>query len=133
VVAIAERRRIAAALRRPVTADASFRLENVSPGEYSTTIELLPPAYYVKEARLDEVNVLEQPVVISGPVSRTLDVLLSRAGGRVDGTVVDNRGQAFQECRQCSCGPGGNLLTSGLIAPNQIIYAANSIWFVPRL
>jgi len=78
---------------RPVTADGLFRLENVSPGEYSTTIELLPPGYYVKEARLEDVNVLEQPLVISGPVSRTLDVLLSRAGGRVAGTVVDDRGQ----------------------------------------
>ena len=78
---------------RPVTADGIFRLENVSPGDYVTTIERLPSGYYVKEARLDEVNVLEQPLVISGPVSGTLDILLSRAANRVDGTVIDGRGQ----------------------------------------
>src|SRR4029453_16595319 len=38
-------------------------------------------------------DALEQPLVISGPASGTLDVLLSRSSGRVDGTVVDSRGQ----------------------------------------
>ena len=78
---------------RPVNADGAFRLDNVSPGEYFTTVQPLPPGYYVKAARLEQMDALEQPLVISGPVSGPLDVLLSRAAGRVDGTVVDDRGQ----------------------------------------
>ena len=76
-----------------MTADGVFRLENVAPGDYVTTVQPLPPGYYVKAARLDQVDALEQPLTISGPVSGTLDVLLSRAAGRVDGVVVDSRGE----------------------------------------
>lgn len=78
---------------RTVTTEGVFRLENVSPGEYFVSVQPLPAGYYVKAARLDQADALEQPIVISGPVSGTLDVLLSRAAGRVDGTVVDSRGQ----------------------------------------
>ena len=77
----------------PLTADGGFRLDNVSPGDYFLTVQPLPSGYYVKEARLDQMDALEQPLVISGAVSGRLDVLLSGAAGRVDGTVVDNRGQ----------------------------------------
>jgi Carboxypeptidase regulatory-like domain len=77
---------------RPVSTDGVFRLDSVSPGDYVVTVQPLPPEYYVKEARLDQVDALEQPLVIAGPVPGTLDVLLSRASGRIDGTVVDSRG-----------------------------------------
>jgi hypothetical protein len=78
---------------RTMTADGVFSLDNVPPGEYFTSVQPLPPGYYVKAARLDQADALEQPLPISGPVSGTLDVLVSRAAGRVDGTVVDDRGQ----------------------------------------
>lgn len=78
---------------RTIAADGVFRIDNVSPGDYFTTVQPLPPGYYVKAARLDQADALEQPLVISGAVSGTLDVLLSRSGGRVDGIVVDSRGQ----------------------------------------
>jgi len=78
---------------RAMTADGVFRLDNLSPGDYFTTVQPLPPGYYVKSARLDQVDALEQPLAISGTLSGTLDVLLSRSSGRVDGTVVDSRGQ----------------------------------------
>src|SRR5262249_9132586 len=80
---------------RPAAAGGIFRLDNVSPGDSLLTVQPLPPGYYVKDARLDQVDALEQPLVISGPVSGTLDVLLSRAAGRVEGTIVDNRGQGL--------------------------------------
>jgi hypothetical protein len=78
---------------RPMNADGAFRLDNVSPGDYFTTVQPMPPGYYVKAARLDQMDALEQPLAISGPVSGSLDVVLSRAAGRIDGTVVDGRGQ----------------------------------------
>ena len=78
---------------RAMTADGIFSLDNVPPNDYFTSVQPLPPGYYVKAARLDQADALEQPLTISGPVSGTLDVLVSRAAGRIDGTVVDDRGQ----------------------------------------
>jgi len=78
---------------RTMTVDGVFSLDNVPPGDYFTSVQPLPPGYYVKAARLDQVDALEQPLTLSGPVSGTLDVLVSRAAGRIDGTVVDDRGQ----------------------------------------
>jgi hypothetical protein len=78
---------------RAMTADGIFSLDNVPPNDYFTSVQPLPPGYYVKSARLDQVDALEQPLTISGPVSGTLDVLISRAAGRIDGTVVDDRGR----------------------------------------
>jgi carboxypeptidase family protein len=78
---------------RAMTADGAFSLDNVPPNDYFTSVQPLPPGYYVKSARLDQVDALEQPLTISGSVSGTLDVLVSRAGGRIDGTVLDDRGQ----------------------------------------
>jgi protocatechuate 3,4-dioxygenase beta subunit len=78
---------------RLMSADGVFRLDNVSPGDYFTTVQPLPPDYYVKAASLDQAEALEQPLVISGAASGTLDVLLSPSAGRVEGTVLDGRGQ----------------------------------------
>jgi Carboxypeptidase regulatory-like domain len=78
---------------RPISADGVFRLDNVSPGDYFTTVQPLPPGYYVKAAWLDQAEALEQPLVISGAASGTLDVLLSPSAGRVEGAVVDSRRQ----------------------------------------
>ena len=78
---------------RPINADGAFRLENVSAGEYFATVQPLPSGYYVKDARLEQADALEQPLVIAGPVSGTLNILLSPAAGRLEGTVVDGRGQ----------------------------------------
>jgi protocatechuate 3,4-dioxygenase beta subunit len=79
--------------RGTMTTDGVFRIDNVAPGDYFTSIQPLPQGYYVKAARLDQADALELPLTISGPVSGTLDVLVSRTAGRIDGAVVDSRGQ----------------------------------------
>lgn len=78
---------------RPIHTDGAFRLENVAAGEYFTSVQPLPSGYYVKDARLDQADALNQPLVLSGPVSGTLNILLSPAASRIEGTVVDGRGQ----------------------------------------
>ncbi len=78
---------------RPINVDGVFRLESVAAGEYFTTVQPLPSGYYVKDARLGQADALDQPLAISGPVSGTLTILLSPAAGRIEGTVVDGRGQ----------------------------------------
>ena len=105
---------------RPLNTDGAFRLENVAAGEYFTVVQPLPSGYYVKDARLDQADALNQPLVISGPVSGTLNILLSPAAGRIEGTVVDGRGQGVPGYRPCSCrrrGCGGDSTCSGRRRP----------------
>ena len=83
------------ALNRPqsqaVNADGTFKVDNVSAGEYRISVTALPPGYFVKEARLDQTDVLDQPMRFSGTVSGPLDVVVGANGGLVEGTVVNDK------------------------------------------
>ena len=74
-----------------VNTDGAFKIDNVSPGEYRVSVSALPPGYYVKEARLDQTDVLDQPMRFSGTVSGPLDVVVSANGGQIEGTVVNDK------------------------------------------
>ena len=74
-----------------VNTDGSFKVDNVSPGEYRIAVSALPPGYYVKDARLDQTDVLDQPMRFSGTISGPLDVVVSANGGVIEGTVVDDK------------------------------------------
>jgi hypothetical protein len=74
-----------------VNTDGTFKIDNVSPGEYRVSVAALPPGYYVKEARLDQTDVLDQPMRFSGTVSGPLDVVVSANGGQIEGTVVNDK------------------------------------------
>jgi hypothetical protein len=77
-----------------VNTDGSFKVDNVSPGEYRVSVAALPPGYYVKDARLDQTDALDQPLRFSGIVSGPLDVIVSANGGQIDGTVVNDKQKA---------------------------------------
>jgi hypothetical protein len=51
--------------------------------------------YYVKEARLEQTDVLNNVWTISEPVRGNLNIVVSSAGGQIDGTITDNRSQPF--------------------------------------
>jgi hypothetical protein len=74
-----------------VNTDGTFKIDNVSPGEYRVAASALPPGYYVKEARLDQTDVLDQPMRFSGTVSGPLDVVVSANGGQIEGTVLNDK------------------------------------------
>lgn len=76
---------------QPTSADGSFRVDNVVPGEYRVSVSPLPPDSYVKQVRFNQNDVLNKPMQFSSADSGTLDVLLSSRGGQVDGTVMDER------------------------------------------
>jgi hypothetical protein len=78
---------------RPMAPDGSFSLDNVLPGEYRLRVTLPQPETYVKDARLGSVDVLNKPLLISGPVSDTLAIVLSSKSGQIDGTLVNERAQ----------------------------------------
>ena len=76
---------------QPLTPQGAFTLENVLPGEYVVTLQSLPPGYYVKDARIEHADALDRPMIVSGPATGSLSVVLSSKGGQVEGVVVDTR------------------------------------------
>jgi hypothetical protein len=74
-----------------VNADGTFKVDNVSPGEYRISVTALPPGYFVKEARLDQTDILDQPMRFSGTFTGPLDVVVGANGGLIDGTIVNDK------------------------------------------
>jgi hypothetical protein len=77
-------------------ADGTFTLTGVLPGQYRITVQ--PPAtqdFYVKDVRYDRAEALSNPVDVSRRNSdaATMEIVLSRAVGQVDGVIVDERSQ----------------------------------------
>jgi 5-hydroxyisourate hydrolase-like protein (transthyretin family) len=78
---------------RPAAADGTFRIDNLWPGEYRLSIPGLPNDFYVKEAKLGDIDVLNSPLRMTGPQSSTLEVVLSPNVGVIDGIAIDAAGQ----------------------------------------
>lgn len=77
--------------RQPIGRDGSYVLSHVLPGDYHVAVHGLPADFFMKEARLGQDDVLEQPARITGGEAGPLTVVLSGAAGRVDGVVLDAR------------------------------------------
>jgi len=78
---------------RPITADGTFRIDNLWPGEYRVSLAGLPQGFYLKEARFADTDVLNGPLRLNGPDSQPLDLLISSNVGAIDGVAVDAAGQ----------------------------------------
>lgn len=78
---------------QPVAADGTFRVDGVVPGEYVVSLSPLLPDFYLKEARFEQIDVLNQPMQFAGSSSGILDVVLSSRPGQIDGRAVDDKQQ----------------------------------------
>jgi Carboxypeptidase regulatory-like domain len=78
---------------QPVNTDGTFTLMNVFPGEYRVMVTPMPPDYYIKEARNEQSDVLNQPWVIGNAIRGSLEVVLSSGAGQIEGTVIDAKSQ----------------------------------------
>lgn len=76
----------------PVKPDGSFNFENVTPDRYDVSVRFLPAGYYLKSARLSDQDVLESGFTMAGGTAK-LDLLISPAGGQLEGVVIDNKQQ----------------------------------------
>ncbi len=74
-------------------ADGSFKLENVPREKYRVNVLGLPRDYYLKAARLGAYDVLKEGLSVSGGLPGSLELLLSSAGARIDGSVLDGQQQ----------------------------------------
>jgi hypothetical protein len=69
-------------------ADGTFSLQRIAPGDYKLAVSGLGPNMYIKEARLDQNDILAG-MKIGDSINGTLEVLISRNGGVLDGTIID--------------------------------------------
>jgi uncharacterized surface anchored protein len=76
-----------------INADGTFTLTNIFPGEYRLSLVSIPQDYYIKEARNEQTDVLNQPWVIGDSVRGNLDIVVSSGAGQIEGTVTDARSQ----------------------------------------
>jgi protocatechuate 3,4-dioxygenase beta subunit len=72
---------------QPTRNDGSFRVDSLHTGEYRVLVADLPAGLYVKSARLNGTDVLNEPLRFSGSNSGTLEVILGTKGGSVSGIV----------------------------------------------
>jgi hypothetical protein len=73
----------------PLSADGKLTIGGILPGMYRVLIAFMPPGMYLKEARLEGSDVLQDGFLMTGPVSGALQILLSLHAGQVDGIIVD--------------------------------------------
>lgn len=78
---------------QPVSTDGTFKLDNLVPGDYRVTVSGMPLGYYLKAARLDQTDGIDQPLHVTLSSTGTLDVVLSPKAGQIDGTLVDDKQQ----------------------------------------
>ena len=73
-------------------ADGTFAIDGVSPGEFRVgPVTGLPAGLYVREARFNQVDVLSQPMRLSGPAGSALEIVLSSKTGQLDGIAVNTQ------------------------------------------
>jgi hypothetical protein len=58
------------------------------------SVHSLPTDYYLKDVQTEDADALDR-LLVSGPVRGPLSIVLSPAGGRIDGVVVDDRGRSM--------------------------------------
>jgi 5-hydroxyisourate hydrolase-like protein (transthyretin family) len=77
--------------------DGRFTVENLIPGEYQLHSLTLPAGYYVKEAWLDGVDVLHQPLQFQLHSSGNMEIVLSPGAAQIGGTVLNERSRAVAD------------------------------------
>jgi Carboxypeptidase regulatory-like domain len=76
-----------------VQPDGSFTIVTPSPDVYDMNVGGLPAGgYYIKSVHLDDQDVLESGLMITGGAAK-LDLVVSPAGGQVEGVVIDEKQQ----------------------------------------
>ena len=69
-------------LAAQISADGSFHIEDLQPDDYKVSVSPAPSGVYLKEVRLGQFDIMNG-VSINGPVSGSLEVLLSPKAGQI--------------------------------------------------
>jgi len=73
-------------------ADGTFSLTKITPGDYKLVMNGMDPNMYIKDARIDRIDVL-QGIAIGDRLDGTLEIVVSTNAGQLEGTVVDGGGK----------------------------------------
>ncbi len=75
----------------PLTADGKFVIPSVSEGTFSVDVIGAPEGFFLESAQLGTENTLDSGLTIArGKLPATLELVLSPAGGRVEGLVLSD-------------------------------------------
>ena len=77
--------------------DGTFSINGLFPGEFRPFTMSLPPDMYVKGIRFGGADGLSHVVGLSGPTSDLLQIDLGSRGGRLSGTLVDEKGKPLSD------------------------------------
>lgn len=79
-----------------VKSDGTFVVQNVAEETHGVTLGGMPEDFYLAAVRMGTDNVLEAGLTVSrGRPPGSLELVLSPAGGRIDGVLLDKRDQPF--------------------------------------
>jgi hypothetical protein len=84
---------------RPPKDDGTFRIDGVWPGEYYLVLSGLPAGFYLKQALLGDLDLLNGGLRFTGSESAALNIVISSNTGVVDGNVSDAQGQPLSGAR----------------------------------
>ena len=85
---------IAGGAMAAVTAESSFTLQGISPGQkHFISVQGLPPGFYMKSAKIGGEEISETGMPAAGKAG-TLEIVMSANGGRIEGTVLDSENLA---------------------------------------
>jgi hypothetical protein len=73
----------------PVGADGTFTVSELPPGEYLVKLTGLPDGTYAKEARIEAVDALNEPVTIGSTTPARLEIALGSARGQIEGRLIN--------------------------------------------
>jgi hypothetical protein len=75
-------------LPQSIKPDGTFLLDGVHPGNYRLHLDPLPEGFYIKSALFGQTDVLES-MMVSGPVSGGLDIVLAGNAGQLEVATLD--------------------------------------------
>jgi len=84
---------------RPPKPDGTFRIDGLWPGEYVLVITGLPSGFYIKEARLGDLDLLNSRLRYTGSETNTMNIVISPNTGMVEGNVSDAQGNPVAGAR----------------------------------
>ena len=90
-------------LANSVKSDGTFSIPNAPPDTYAVNFRNLPEGYFVKEIRIGANKLTDGTLNLAGgPTAGYLDVLLSKSGGELGGTLHNSRQISGNlRCGQC--------------------------------
>ena len=83
----------ASASSSTITTDGILKIDGLLPGDYRVTVSNMPPGYFLKSARLDQSDGIEQLLHVTASPIGQLEVVLSPDGGQIDGTILNDKQQ----------------------------------------